>query len=69
MVRIGQKLTVYVYRFCCRGTIEERLREILEVKRELFEDAVGRLDPKAALQCVLRDDGVDSLAGGRDPLA
>lgn len=55
VVRIGQKRTVYVYRFCCRGTIEERLQEILEVKRELFEDAVGRLDVGAALKAIVRE--------------
>ena len=61
VVRIGQKRAVHVYRFCCRGTIEERLQEILEFKRELFEDAVGKLDPNAALKSVLGETGIDSL--------
>ena len=61
VVRIGQKRTVYVYRFCCRGTIEERLQEILDSKRELFEDAVGRLDADSALGMVLREVGIESL--------
>ena len=43
VVRIGQRRGVRVYRFCCRGTIEESLEEILESKRELFVDAVERL--------------------------
>ncbi len=63
VVRIGQKRTVHVYRFCCRGTIEERLQEILESKRGLFEDAVGRLDPNVALKAVVHERGVDSLVG------
>ena len=63
VVRIGQKRTVHVYRFCCRGTIEERLQEILESKRELFEDAVGRLDPNVALKGIVREEGLESLVG------
>ena len=63
VVRIGQKRTVHVYRFCCRGTIEERLQEILESKRELFEDAVGRLDPNAALKSIVREEGLESVVG------
>jgi len=63
VVRIGQKRTVHVYRFCCRATIEERLQEILETKRGLFEDAVGRLDPNAALKSIVHERGVDSLVG------
>ena len=63
VVRIGQKRTVHVYRFCCRGTIEERLQEILDSKRELFEDAVGKLDADSALGVVLREIGIESLVG------
>ena len=43
VVRIGQRRKVRVHRFCCRGTIEEALEEILASKRELFADAVERL--------------------------
>ncbi len=64
VVRIGQKRTVHVYRFCCRGTIEERLQEILELKRELFEDAVGRLDVGAALKAIVRKGNARTLVGG-----
>lgn len=64
VVRIGQKRTVHVYRFCCRGTIEERLQEILEVKRELFEDAVGRLDIGAALKAIVREGSARDLVAG-----
>ncbi len=63
VVRIGQKRTVHIWRFCCRGTIEEQLRKILESKRELFEDAVGRLDPNAALRSIVRELGLDALVG------
>ena len=43
VVRIGQRRKVRIYRFCCRGTIEEALERILETKRELFNDVVEHL--------------------------
>ena len=43
VVRIGQKRKVRVYRYCCRGTIEEALERILESKRQIFQDIVERL--------------------------
>ncbi len=63
VVRIGQRRTVTVYRYCCRGTIEERLQEILETKRRLFDDAVGRFDVDAALATVVREKSGATLLG------
>ena len=39
--RIGQQKNVQVYKFVCRGTIEERIDEIIERKLELAENIVG----------------------------
>lgn len=43
VVRIGQKRKVHVYRFCCRGTVEESLKRILASKQKLFDLTVERL--------------------------
>ena len=43
VVRIGQRRKVRIYRFCCRGTIEEAVERILETKRELFSNVVEHL--------------------------
>jgi SNF2 family DNA or RNA helicase len=39
--RIGQKETVFVSRFIAQETIEERIAEILEKKRQLFHELLG----------------------------
>ncbi|GAB5559620.1 MAG: hypothetical protein SynsKO_12670 [Synoicihabitans sp.] len=41
--RIGQTKTVFVYRMVTAGTIEERIQELKESKRELFDRLVGGL--------------------------
>ena len=63
VVRIGQKRKVRVYRFCCRGTIEEALEEILQSKRQIFEDIVGRLaqGEQKAWRKVVGEVGIDRL--------
>ena len=63
VVRIGQRRKVRVYRFCCRGTIEEALERILKSKRELFDDAVERLarSESAAWTRVLSEVGMERL--------
>lgn len=43
VVRIGQRRNVCVYRFCCRGTIEESLVKILKSKKELFDHVVENM--------------------------
>ena len=39
--RIGQKRNVLVHKFVCRGTIEERIDQLIESKRQLAEDFLG----------------------------
>lgn len=39
--RIGQTRTVQVHKFVCRGTLEERIDQMLEQKMELAEQIVG----------------------------
>ncbi len=39
--RIGQKRNVLVHKFVCRGTIEERIDELIEEKKSLAEDLLG----------------------------
>ena len=68
VVRIGQRRKVRIYRFCCRGTIEETLEEILKSKRDLFSNAVERLaqGESAAWRPILRDVGFDRLLSKSD---
>ncbi len=47
--RIGQKAPVFVTRFVTQDTIECRIAEVLEKKRELFEELVARNEPPAQL--------------------
>ncbi|MEO1583061.1 MAG: DEAD/DEAH box helicase [Planctomycetota bacterium] len=64
--RIGQTRTVQVHKFVCRGTLEERIDEMLEAKTELAEQIVGsgeqwltELDTDALQELLtLRDDAV-----------
>jgi len=39
--RIGQKRNVLVHKFVCRGTIEDRIDQMIESKRQLAEDFLG----------------------------
>ncbi len=39
--RIGQKKNVIVHKFTCRGTLEERIEELISGKRALAEDVLG----------------------------
>lgn len=68
VVRIGQRRKVRVYRFCCRGTIEEALERILESKRDLFNDAVERLaqGDNATWRQMLLEVGINSLLSKTD---
>jgi SNF2 family DNA or RNA helicase len=47
--RIGQKETVFVKRFICQNTIEGRIAEVLEKKRQLFEEMLGQNGPPPSL--------------------
>ena len=39
--RIGQRRNVLVHKFVCRGTIEERIDELIESKRRMAEDLLA----------------------------
>jgi SNF2 family DNA or RNA helicase len=39
--RIGQKRNVLVHKFVCRGTIEDRIDQLIESKRQLAVDFLG----------------------------
>ena len=39
--RIGQKRNVLVHKFVCRGTIEERIDQLIESKRQMAEDMLA----------------------------
>jgi non-specific serine/threonine protein kinase len=39
--RIGQKKNVLVHKFTCRGTLEERIHEVITAKSALAEDVLG----------------------------
>ncbi len=43
--RIGQKKDVVIYNLACKGTIEERILDVLHKRIRLFEESVGSLDP------------------------
>jgi SNF2 family DNA or RNA helicase len=47
IVRIGQDRPVVIHSYVCRDTIEERLEQILESKRELVERVVDSLSKDA----------------------
>ena len=68
VVRIGQKRNVRVYRFCCYGTIEEHMEQVLASKRELFGDAVDRLAQRDGMTWagVLQEVGLDRLLDGME---
>src|SRR5262249_3244260 len=47
--RLGQKAQVYVKRFVSQGTIEERIAQVLERKRQLFNDLIAQNGPPPSL--------------------
>ncbi len=61
--RIGQEKTVFVTRFICKDTIEERIEKILERKRSLFRDVVDELAEVDDLERVLSEEELFGLFG------
>lgn len=47
--RLGQKSSVFVHRFVSQGTIEERIAEVLEKKRQLFRELIAQNGPPPSL--------------------
>ncbi len=63
--RIGQKQDIQIYNFACKGTIEERILDVLNTRIRLFEESVGSLDPilgdlEDDLKRLAFDEGGDS---------
>lgn len=63
VVRIGQRRKVRIYRYCCRGTIEETLDRILQSKQGLVESTVERLaqNERDVWPHVVREIGIDEI--------
>jgi SNF2 family DNA or RNA helicase len=53
--RLGQKETVIVSRFITQGTIENRIAEVLEQKRALFNELIAQNGPPPALGLTQKD--------------
>lgn len=47
--RLGQKSAVFVHRFVSQSTIEERIAEVLEKKRQLFRELISQNGPPPSL--------------------
>ena len=56
--RIGQKRNVLVHKFVCRGTIEEKIDQLISEKRELAEDVLGK---RGGAEKLLTDMGNEEL--------
>ena len=55
--RIGQKKNVFVHKFVCQGTIEERIDSLIEEKMNLAQDLIG----EGSAEKILTDMGADEL--------
>jgi SNF2 family DNA or RNA helicase len=53
--RLGQKEPVFVTRFISHGTIEGRIAEVLERKRQLFNELIGQNEHPASLGLTEQD--------------
>jgi superfamily II DNA or RNA helicase len=53
--RIGQSQHVFAYRLICRGTVEEKILELQQKKRDLA-DAILSADNKGVIQSLTRED-------------
>jgi SNF2 family DNA or RNA helicase len=54
--RIGQKKNVLVHKFICRGTVEERIDEMIEQKRQVAIEAIGEEDAGEVLMTEMDND-------------
>jgi SNF2 family DNA or RNA helicase len=65
--RIGQKKNVFVHKFVCLGTLEERIDQMIEEKRSLAESVIGT--GEAWLTELSNDDLKEILALRRDAVS
>ncbi|MBE1554691.1 SNF2 family DNA or RNA helicase [Filibacter limicola] len=56
--RIGQKRVVHVIKLVARGTIEDKMNELQEKKRDLIEEII---DPKDSVSALLTEDDIREL--------
>lgn len=68
--RIGQKRNVMVHRFICRGTLEERIHQVITEKRAMAEEILGEGGEQLLTQMdnaeLLRFVALDIKAAGDD---
>ena len=62
--RIGQKSRVQVHYFCCKGTLEERIENLIESKRKIADSVVG--SGESWISDMSDDDLRELFALGRD---
>jgi len=67
LIRIGQRKTVFVTRLMCQGTIEERIEQILNRKRVLFQEVVDELTDVGPEERVLSEEELFGLFGLTPP--
>ncbi|WP_406701120.1 DEAD/DEAH box helicase [Singulisphaera sp. Ch08] len=56
--RIGQKKNVLVHKFICRGTVEERIDEMITRKSQVANEAIGGNDSGEVLLTEMDDDAL-----------
>lgn len=56
--RIGQKKNVFVHKFVCQGTMEERVDQLIEEKKTLASELLGRESGADALLTEMDDDAL-----------
>jgi non-specific serine/threonine protein kinase len=54
--RIGQKKVVNVYKFTCKGTIEDKINEIINDKKKLSSSIIGKTEESALSWITKLDD-------------
>ena len=54
--RIGQKKVVNIYHFICKGTVEDRIEQILRAKNKTFNSIVEESDWKRAILEALQEE-------------
>jgi SNF2 family DNA or RNA helicase len=58
--RMGQKKTVFSYKLITKGTIEEKILQLQEQKKELFENLIG--SDSASIKSLNQED-IDFILG------